>query len=83
MVDDQQNQEPQFKGDMVPVKDSSAFTHHGYDPETRKLRLTFKSGGTHEYDDVPIEKYAALTGAASLGKFFHSHVKDRYATRKV
>lgn len=78
-----EEQEPQFKGEMVPVKDSSAITAHGYDPDTRKLRLTFKSGGTHEYDDVQLEKYAALTGAHSMGSFFHHAIRNNHVSRKV
>jgi hypothetical protein len=75
--------EAKFNADMVPVKDSSAIAAHGYDTESRKLRLTFKSGTTHEYDDVPAEKYAAMTGSGSLGSFFHRRIKDVHASRKV
>lgn len=67
---------------MTPVK-SSAITHHGYDPATNKMRVTTHSGKTYEYDDVPIDRYAAFTGAASPGSFWNSRIKANHTGREI
>jgi hypothetical protein len=44
---------------MVPVvSDNVAFM--GYDYATRALRVTFRSGGTYDYYDVPAFLYEAM-----------------------
>lgn len=67
---------------MEPIQ-SSAITHHGYDPGTGKMRVTTHSGKTYEYDDVPLEKYAAFTGAASPGAFWNSRIKSGHQVREI
>lgn len=67
---------------MTPVK-SSAITHHGYDPGTNKMRVTTHSGKTYEYDDVPLDRYAAFTGAASPGSFWNSRIKANHNGREI
>lgn len=68
---------------LTPIADSSMLAAHGHDPETGKLRVQFKNGATYEYDGIPLEKYAAFTGAASPGSFFNKRIKDAYPGRKV
>ena len=71
---------------MSEVK-SSLVHSHGYDPGTQKMRVRFvkngQPGDTWEYDDVPPEKYAAFTGAASHGSFFQKRIKAAHNGRKV
>lgn len=64
---------------------SSAIAGHSYNPDTRKMRVTFKgkTPSTYEYDDVPLEKYAAFTGAASMGAFHNKKIKPNHVGRKV
>lgn len=77
--------------DNFPMTDetsSSALAGHGYDTTTKKMRLKFKGspakpGGTYEYDDIPPERYAALTGAKSMGGFFAKKIAPFHQGRKV
>lgn len=68
--------------DLKPVK-SSNIEAVGYDPATRKLQVKFKSGGVHEYDDVPAHRHAALVAHASPGGFIHSDIKNNHTCRKL
>ena len=68
---------------MTPSPESDAVESHGYDTESRKMRVKFKGGGTYEYDDVPPEKYAAFTGANSMGAFHNKKIRNNHAGRKV
>ena len=67
---------------MTPIE-SSMFSGHHYDPNTRKLTVTFKGGAVHEYDDVPIEKHEAFTGALSPGRYFNDRIKSTHPSRKL
>lgn len=66
---------------MNPIE-SSAIAEHGYDPDTRTMRVKLKSGKTYDHQDVPLEKYAAFTGAASAGRFYNKEIK-RHPAKKV
>lgn len=68
---------------MTPEKESSAIKAHSYDPATRKMRVTFKTGGTYEYDDVPPERYVSFTGAHSMGEFHNKRIRPNHIGRKV
>jgi len=61
---------------LLPVHDSSVIKAQGYDPATNTLRVQLKSGKTYDYHDVPLEKYAAFTGARSPGAFWNSRIKS-------
>ena len=67
---------------MTPIE-SSMFSGHHYDPNTRQLTVTFKGGAVHQYDDVPIEKHVAFTGAQSPGRYFNERIKNQFASRKI
>ena len=45
--------------DMTPVE-SSAVSAVGYDPESRTLRVAFRSGGVYDYLDVDPDLYARM-----------------------
>lgn len=68
---------------MQHVENSSSVVAHGYDASARRMRLTFKSGGSYDYEDVPPEVYAELAGAKSIGAHFHAHIKPTYRASKV
>ena len=68
--------------DLTPI-DSSMFSGHHYDPNTRQMTVQFKNGAVHVYDDVPMEKHEAFTGALSPGKYFNERIKSNYLSRKV
>jgi hypothetical protein len=58
---------------------STAISHVGYDPATRRLFVTFLgSGKTYVYADVPESEYADFQAAASKGWYFNARIRDRY-----
>lgn len=69
---------PQF----IPVL-SSNIDGYQYLADRNILLVTFKSGGTYAYENVPESVWTGFLNASSKGKFFQSDVKDRYATTKL
>jgi hypothetical protein len=67
---------------MTPVK-SSAIAEVGHDPETRLLRLAFRSGRVYEYFDVPPDVYEDLLNAESVGEFVNRVIKPNYEYSEV
>jgi hypothetical protein len=67
---------------LVPIE-SSMFSGHHYDPQTRQMTVQFKNGAVHIYDDVPLEKHVAFTENASPGRYFNERIKSQYASRKI
>jgi hypothetical protein len=47
------------------------------------LTVAFHSGGVYEYYGVPQSIYAGLMSAASHGRYFHVHVKNRFPYRRL
>lgn len=74
---------PSTRGMAKPDGGSSFIAGHSYDGDKRELTIQFKNGSRHKFDGVPLEKYAAFTGAASPGGFFNSKIKDSYPGRKI
>jgi lysyl-tRNA synthetase class 2 len=62
---------------MVAVE-SRAISRIGYDPETKCLLVTFRSGEAYAYSDVPAAIFAAFRDAESHGRFFQAHIRDHY-----
>jgi hypothetical protein len=55
----------------------------GYDQETRKLQVRFKSGGTYEYDGVTPEMHARFLNAPSPGGHFRDHILPNFKGKKI
>jgi hypothetical protein len=70
------------KPELTPIE-SSMFSHHAYDPDSRKMTVRYKNGTLWEYDDVPIDKHATFTESASPGRFFNERIKPNHIGRKV
>lgn len=51
---------------MIPVR-SSAITAVGYDPITKRMKITFKQGRTYDFCGVPPEVHQGLVNAGSKG----------------
>ncbi|HWV53204.1 KTSC domain-containing protein [Pseudorhodoplanes sp.] len=49
-----------------------------YLPERRELRVTFKSGRTFAYSDVPQAIYDAYLASPSKGAFFNIAIRGRF-----
>lgn len=67
----------------VDVEKSSNIRSYGYHPESKTLEVTFKSGGTYRYADVPKHVYDAFSSADSKGTFLHNVIKGRYEHTKM
>lgn len=67
---------------MNTVK-SSNLEAVGYDREKRQLGIRFKGGGEYVYDDVPGERYLALSESKTPGAYFHQHVKLKFKFQKL
>ena len=63
----------------MPEVDSTAITRIAYEPESATLSVWFReSGERYRYFAVPRSVYEAFESAASKGRFFNLHIKDRY-----
>ena len=68
---------------MVYVQ-STALEQIAYDPKAHVLRAKFRdSGRTYAYQGVPQELYDGLMFADSLGAYFNSHIRDRFAFEEL
>jgi hypothetical protein len=68
--------------DLTPIK-SSALQGYHYDPTGRALHVQFPSGDVYRYDDVPVDKVEAMTGAASPGSYFNRRIAGVHTGHKV
>lgn len=60
----------------TPVQ-SSNIKSIGYDEPKRILEIEFTKGGhVYQYSPVTASAYRELINAPSIGKHFHSHIKD-------
>ncbi len=58
---------------------SSAISAIGYDKETRRMKITFKQGGTYDFCGVPENILQGLLSASSKGTYYNDHIRDRYS----
>ena len=54
---------------------SSVLSSASYDDETRTLELTYSSGRSYTYSQVPPEVFENLASAPSAGKYFNDFIK--------
>jgi hypothetical protein len=62
---------------------SSTIKSVEYDDDARELDITFTSGKTYRYFNVPLEIYAEFLEAGSKGKFFNDNIKGAFAFVEV
>jgi hypothetical protein len=67
---------------MIPVN-SSTIDSIGYNQQTNRLTVKFKTGAIYEYLDVPHYVYEAVMSADSIGKALNSEVKGIYDFSKI
>lgn len=65
---------------MATAVQSSVLTTVDYDYVARVLSLTFHSGKTYHYLDVPAYRYDELLKAPSKGKYYSQHIRSKYQT---
>jgi predicted RNase H-like HicB family nuclease len=54
-----------------------------YEASRRELFVTFVSGRTYVYDNVPPDVVESFRGATSRGSFFNHEVRDRFVFREL
>lgn len=62
---------------------SSVISQIGYARESGELIVTFTSGRSFVYDNVPPDVFDGLINAQSKGSYFHAAIRDRYSGREV
>lgn len=72
----------------MPILRQQLNSHHideaAYNEETSLLEITFATNGeTYQYYHVKSEDYQGLVNSPSPGGYFHAHIKNSYAWRKV
>lgn len=59
--------------------ESTAISRIAYEPRRGTLSVWFRETcACYRYFGVPAAVYAAFAGAASKGRFFNLHIRDRY-----
>lgn len=66
-----------MKPTMITVS-SSQISEIGYDETNEDLYVTFKSGVTYKYFNVPFGVYQLLLNTTSIGKTLNEVVKGKY-----
>jgi hypothetical protein len=62
---------------------SSSIDRVGYDPETKTLDVIFNNGKTYRYDGVHPDMHREMLRAESVGKYFHSNIRNVFQTKLV
>lgn len=62
----------------MPSLSSSAISQVEYDPGSRTLQITFRSGRSYTLRGVPEYHYAGLLNASSAGSYFSYYLRGRY-----
>jgi KTSC domain-containing protein len=63
--------------------ESTTLRSVGYDAKAGILELEFCSGAVYQYLGVPTTVHQGLLSAASKGKYFHLHIRERYQFRQM
>jgi hypothetical protein len=68
---------------MQPVDWNSILLEAGtYHDQLAVLELAFRSGAVYFYFGVPAQTYHELLRAESKGRYFNSHIRNRFACAK-
>lgn len=54
-----------------------------YNEATKDMHITFCSGGKHCYKNVEPEDFHDFKTTDSVGKHFHSRIRNKYESEKV
>lgn len=63
--------------------DSSTIAAIGYDRATAVLEIEFTSGDAYEYFLVPHSVFEGFLRAASKGRYFGDHLREKYQFRRL
>lgn len=62
---------------MLPVK-SSKIDVIGYDEDTHKMRVSFRTEKPRDFSHVPKDVFTAFLNARSKSRFYKRHIIDCY-----
>jgi len=62
---------------------SSCFKRVGYNSKEKTMRIKFNSDRLYAYYNVPENVFHELLNADSHGRYFNSHVRNRYGDTKI
>ena len=62
---------------------SSVISSFTYEPERRRLIVTFVTGRVYEYADVPAGVAANFRASFSKGVFFNEHIRENFTCREI
>ena len=68
--------------DWQPLE-SKMLASVAYDAENRILYLRFRSGDVYRYFEFPGDQYRAFLNAESRGRYFLSHIRDRFRYERL
>lgn len=63
--------------------ESSQVSYAKYDPATKIMTVSFKSGGMYIYKDVPEGIWVDAIETESFGKFLNAKVKGKFEYEKI
>jgi hypothetical protein len=70
-------------GQIMPRVQLSMMTFVDYDEDAAELDITFTSGKTYRYLNVPLEIHVDLLDAESRGEYFNDNIKDAFLFAEV
>ena len=62
---------------------SSVISSFTYEPERRRLVVTFVTGRVYEYADIPAGIAANFRASFSKGVFFNENIRDKFPCREI
>jgi hypothetical protein len=65
------------------IMPSTVISHIDYNPGNQTLTVTFVSGTTYEYLNVPEETYRAFMQYREKGVYLNQHIKKNFEYKKV
>jgi hypothetical protein len=78
LPDSSSNNDEESGADRFKKVNSSMLRRVRYDPKNRFLDVSFRTGETYRYKDVPPDEYHGLMKAESHGKYMQMHIINHY-----
>ena len=78
VVEQENTMNQNTKLESIVISESSTIAKVEYDNLLSRMLVTFKSGSTYQYVDVPHKVFDELVSAESAGRYFAANVKGKY-----
>lgn len=75
--------EPSEENKNLSLKASSTIQSANYWPNKEFLIVSFKSGGSYSYKDVPLKIILAWEQASSAGSYFYYNIRTSFSYQKL